>query len=243
MFFFSTFVNALLKTIWKVELSETVYKKDWYAFPSGHMQASTFLYFAICILIFFSKMPKRYFYSSVLLSSLILYFYAQAMIYFKFHNWVDVAGGYFMGLFMSGLFAFIYCNLKSQYYKLGALFIIMEVIILCTLPQAKHCYLWLHCILSCTIGTTAGIFFLERSKRIIEHKSYNLFTNIAGGLCLIVAFYSNVIFHRILYGAELLSISDMLLSFFLIFVVPYLLCKSDDLIKDSNKKISSGVKP
>jgi membrane-associated phospholipid phosphatase len=75
--------NAVLKSIFQVPLSPSV-GKEGFAFPSGHMQASVAFYGWLI-----------YSFSSLFLRILLLLLLGSigwSLVYFSYHNWIDILG-------------------------------------------------------------------------------------------------------------------------------------------------------
>ncbi|KTD15973.1 PAP2 superfamily [Legionella lansingensis] len=117
----SIIINVALKVTFKIPLSPSI-GKDWYAFPSGHMQTTTVLYgwFAY-------KIPI-----SVLrgLIVILLIGVGFGLIHFGYHNIYDVLGALFFAALIIGLYQYLYSRLpKALPYILASLAIILMIYI------------------------------------------------------------------------------------------------------------------
>lgn len=92
---FSIMVNTALKNIFQVSLSPLLGKAG-YAFPSGHMQASTVLYGWIAIA--FKNTVLR------MLIMVLLMGIAISLMYFGYHNLFDIAGAVFFASLLIGFY-------------------------------------------------------------------------------------------------------------------------------------------
>lgn len=95
----------MLKVVFKVPLPLAV-QPNWFAFPSGHMQGVTVFYGYL----FFNTDNKWL----KIISILLLMGVGWSLIYFGFHNLIDVTGGFFVALIILGFYPF----LKNQPWKM-----------------------------------------------------------------------------------------------------------------------------
>lgn len=86
---FSIIVNVALKVTFKVPLPEFLHK-DWFAFPSGHMQASTVVYLWI------AKQLQNRIVNAVVY--LLLTLIGYALVHFGFHNVIDIVAGFLVAV-------------------------------------------------------------------------------------------------------------------------------------------------
>lgn len=97
---FSIILNTALKITFKVPLNPAL-NKDWFSFPSGHMQCATVFYLWICSCLD-NKRLKIILFAFI---SAILAAIGHSLVYFGYHNYFDVAGGLFCGILIV-----IYCR-------------------------------------------------------------------------------------------------------------------------------------
>lgn len=133
MMFFSAFVSAYLKNIWQVPLHHSVGTHT-YAFPSGHTQVSITLW--LCLFYYFKK-PWL-----IALVSIMLILDFNSMVYFKYHNWIDIGGGAGFGFLIFILFV-IWQKLTDKQLMLALTTALISFIIYCTLPHIKLDYSYL----------------------------------------------------------------------------------------------------
>jgi len=95
---FSIIINVALKIAFHVPLNPSLHM-DWYAFPSGHMQLSTVIYGCLAY-----KITNRHF--RTLMAALLIGI-GGSLIYFGYHNMIDVIGGFVCGVLLILLYIHI----------------------------------------------------------------------------------------------------------------------------------------
>ncbi len=130
---FTIICSCYLKTIWQIPLNPEIFKSG-YAYPSGHTMFNIVMYGMI--LFYYPKLWVL----SLSIFSLITGFIA--MVYFKFHTWIDISGGIcYAGLIL--IFAYyairFFTNSPRKY---GLLFSFLSILSLLQIPENHHWH-WL----------------------------------------------------------------------------------------------------
>ncbi len=143
---FAIILNAYLKSIWQIPLNPELLKFGW-SYPSTHTVFNAVFYAAI--LIFYRKIW-------VLILSLILLIAGFfAMVYFRYHIWLDIFGGICAaGLIILPLYYWIQFAFKAQ-LQFGILLSILSLVLLLLLPDLPLNYGWDWQVLGYIIGLTA----------------------------------------------------------------------------------------
>ncbi|KTD07559.1 phosphatase PAP2 family protein [Legionella jamestowniensis] len=95
----SSIINVALKVSFQVPLSPSL-AKNWFAFPSGHMQMAAVLYGWIAY--------KTNIRGIKAVTAILLTGIALSLMHFNYHNVYDIAGALFFALIILGLYQVVY---------------------------------------------------------------------------------------------------------------------------------------
>lgn len=142
---FSIILNTYLKSIWQIPLNPELLKFGW-SYPSTHTVFNVVLYTSI--LIFYRKIW-------VLLLALILLMAGfLAMIYFRYHTWIDIFGGICTaGIIVIPFYYWTQFAFKAQ-LSFGILLSVLSWLLLLLLPDLPLNYGWDWQVLGYIIGLT-----------------------------------------------------------------------------------------
>lgn len=155
--FFSAFINAYLKNIWKVPLHPSLGSDGW-AFPSGHTQLNVTLWLALT----YYLRPKPW---VVMLICLMLVTDFFGMIHFNYHNWDDVFAGIGFGIATFLILMIWQKLLPNKQLEFAVFTATCSLILYLTLPYQTFDYHWLFTYFGLFIGFIMHLS-IERIWRI-----------------------------------------------------------------------------
>jgi len=134
---FNMVLNSYLKSIWQIPLNAEVGKIGW-AFPSGHTQGAT-LFWGFLVIYY-----RRIWFT--ITASILLILSVTAIVHFKYHNWIDIIGGFSFAVIEIVIFYIIKRILDKynvKYYILGFLLTFIEILIYNILISNTQLSKWL----------------------------------------------------------------------------------------------------
>ncbi len=169
---FSTFINAILKNIWKIPLKAGVGHEHWYAYPSGHTQ---FAIVCCCCLAIAMRSWRL-----LIVLSLLIFIYCASIVDRGFHDWNEVIGAIIPSLLLAIVYYGIsYTKLYQQgnFYYFGLIIAIIELVLInkmdhlpCDLAYCKFDWLWISWGFSLGLTISWMIFdHIFYKKRLLKH--------------------------------------------------------------------------
>lgn len=130
---FSIILTAYLKSIWQIPLNPELHKLGW-SYPSTHTVFNVVFYGLIFM--FYRK------FWVLLLGLIVVIPSFFAMVYFRYHIWIDIWGGICVaGIILTLLYYWVKHAFHAQ-FKFGILLSIVAMTLLLLLPDLPHNYGW-----------------------------------------------------------------------------------------------------
>jgi hypothetical protein len=139
----SAFINAYLKSIWRIPLDPALGLKGW-AFPSGHTQFNLVVW-----LVLIYQIRKLWVALIAIAITVMSYF---SMLHFHYHNWYDIYAGIFFGALVFLAFVLWDYIFKGRQLELASVCLIISVVMLAILPYQFYGYSWLFLCLGMETG-------------------------------------------------------------------------------------------
>lgn len=191
----SMIINSALKATFQIPLNPSL-GKEGFAFPSGHMQTSVVLYG------FFYTFIKNRALKCCLLALLTMI--GASLIYFGYHDFVDVVGAVVVALLIMFLYKNIIINrlyLKSRYLSLMQMFVVSIFLVYIKLIYSINPYVWM--AYYALFGFLIAHEYCVIKLKTTTPNKLNKF--LASGLCFTCLFYLDVIFSSTSSIIELIS--------------------------------------
>lgn len=193
---FGLILNIYLKSIFQVPLKAHL-NQDWWAFPSGHAQFAATFYGYLAYK--FRKKLVSYVCFTIIMGV------CCALVYFNYHNWVDVIAALGVAALWIILFDKLDTLFKEYLFALSGILLALSYVLLSFVSKKPST---LPLILGSHIGLTIGLFltYLTKEKFISMGKELLL---IIGGAILLYGFmtilpipkpYSLYILYSVLVG-------------------------------------------
>lgn len=145
-------INAYLKQVWQIPLNPEIFKSGW-AYPSGHTSASITFWGSILL-----QYRRPQIYAPIAIALIIGLF---AMEYVGYHNWIDIFGGFCLGLLILAIFYPFLSKTPIYILASGLQFICILVLSFMLDHQLKN-YNWLWS----SQGMLTGIIICDYLKLI-----------------------------------------------------------------------------
>ena len=154
----SSFINVVLKSIFKVPLKSHI-GKDWYAFPSGHAQSSTTFYGTI--------ITSRKDTIVTAICCLIIAGICWALVERNYHDWIDVIAAVFVAIAVIIFFNWADRTIFKDNFMLFVVSLAIITIAVSHLYPALGGHTWL------SQGALIGLSITTILERFIGFKSIN----------------------------------------------------------------------